>query len=110
MFRRGADASRVFARSRPETFRSVVIDGVSFGKHPLMKDTRNKNVCRLASEEHDVLALFDPAQAGANVIAGPAGRRIIGKPLATRFKSVEVTQSLIRAPRSHSVSGYIHQI
>jgi hypothetical protein len=34
-----------------------------------MQDAGNKNSSRRAPEEHDVLALFHAAQAGANVIA-----------------------------------------
>jgi hypothetical protein len=57
----------------------LVVDGVPLREHPLMQDAGNENSSRLAPEEHDMLALFHAAQAGANVIAGAARRRIVGQ-------------------------------
>jgi hypothetical protein len=51
-----------------------------------MQDAGNENASRFAPKEHDMLALFHAAQAGANVIAGAARCRIVGQSTATRFK------------------------
>jgi hypothetical protein len=50
----------------------LIVDGVSFGQHPLMEDTRNENASTLLAVEHDVTAMFVTVQAGANVITQSA--------------------------------------
>jgi hypothetical protein len=90
--------------------RFVVIDGVSFRQHPLMQDAGNENASRLTPEKHDVPALFHAAQARANAIAGATRGRVVGQPLATRFKVVDITQGLVFAPRTQGVGADIHQV
>jgi hypothetical protein len=62
-----------------------------------------ENASRLTSEKHDVLALFHAAQAEANVVAGTARRRVVGQPLTTRFKLVNVADGPRRAPRAQRI-------
>ena len=88
----------------------IVIDGVSFRQHPLMENSRNENAARLAPEKHDMLALFDTAQAWADVIAGTPGRRVVSQPLAARFKVVDVTQGLVRTPLAQGVRADVHEV
>src|ERR1017187_4062234 len=90
--------------------RFVVIDGVSFRQHPLMQDAGNENASRLTPEKHDVPALLHAAQARANAIAGATRGRVVGQPLATRFKVVDITQGLVFAPRTQGVGADIHQV
>ncbi len=56
-----------------------------------MQDAGNENASRFTAEERYVLASFHAAQAGANVIAGTAGRRVVGQRPAARFTIVDVT-------------------
>ena len=98
------------SRPRIASSRLVVIDCVSFRQHPLVQDTRNKNAAHLTPEKHDVFALLDSAQAGANVIARAAGRRVVGQPLAACFEVIDITKSLLFAPRTQRVGADFHQI
>ena len=87
-----------------------LIDHVSFRQHAFMQNAGHENPSRLASEEYDVLALFHAAQAGANVVARAAGRWIVGQPLATGFKLVNVADGLRRAPGTQRISADAHQV
>jgi len=71
---------------------------------------RSENPSLLAPEKHDVLALFHAAQAGANVVAGAARRRVVSQLPATRFKVVETTKGLVFAPCTQGVDGDVHQV
>jgi hypothetical protein len=50
----------------------LIVEGMSFGEHALMQDTGNQNAPAFLPVEQHVLAMFMPAQAGANVITGAA--------------------------------------
>jgi hypothetical protein len=80
-----------------------VVDRVSFWQHAFVQDAGNENASWLTSEKHDVLALLDAAQAEANVVAGAARRRVVGQPLATGFKLVNVADGLRRTPSAQRV-------
>ena len=71
---------------------------MSFRQHAFVQDTGNENASGLTSEKHDVLAVLHAAQARANLVAGAARRWVVGQPLATGFKLVEVADGLRRAP------------
>jgi hypothetical protein len=69
-----------------------------------------ENASRLTSEEHDMLALFHAAQAEANVVAGAARRWVVGQPLATGFKLVNVADGLRRAPSAQRILADAQQV
>jgi hypothetical protein len=64
-----------------------VVDGVPLRPPRFVQDAGNGNASRFTPEKHYVLAVFHAAQAGANVIAGTAGRRVVGQPPAASFKA-----------------------
>jgi hypothetical protein len=76
----------------------MVVDGVTPRPHPLVQDAGDENASRFTPEKHYVPALFHAAQARANMIAGAAGRRVVGQPPATSFKVVDVTHGLVFSP------------
>jgi hypothetical protein len=87
----------------PSSFLVCVVDRVSFGQHAFMQDAGNENASGLTSEKDDVLALFHAAQADANVVTGASRRRVVGQPLATAFKLVNVADGLREAPGAQRI-------
>ena len=68
-----------------------------------MKDAGNQNaVARLAVKD-DVPAALHSTKAGTNLITCPAQRGIIGQPLTTRLKIVDVTDGLLFTPSAKCV-------
>jgi hypothetical protein len=88
---------------RPGSCFVFVVDRVSFRQHAFVQDAGNENASRLTSEKHDVLALLHAAQAEANMVAGAARRRVVGQPLATGFKLVNVADGLRRTPSARRI-------
>jgi hypothetical protein len=97
-------------RHRPGSCFAFVVDRVSFRQHAFVQDAGNENASRLTSEKHDVLALFHAAQADANVVAGASRRRVVGQPLATGFKLVNVADGLRRAPSAQRILADAQQV
>jgi hypothetical protein len=88
----------------------LIVDGVSFGQHALMQDARNQNAATFLAVEHDMPAMLVTAQAGANVFAKSACRRVFGKRLATNLKLVDVADHLGLAPFAKGVIGDAQQV
>jgi hypothetical protein len=81
----------------------LIVEGVSFWKHPLMEDARNQNAATFHPVKQDMLAMLTTAQAGANVIADAAQSWVVGKLLATILKLVDIAGSLDFSPFAKSV-------
>ena len=64
-----------------------------------------ENAARHAPEKDDMPAVFHAAQVGANATAGATRQRVVGQPLAAGFKTVEITQGLVCAPRAESIGA-----
>ncbi len=47
----------------------LIVEGMSFGKHPLMQDAGNQNAATFLPVKQDMLAMLVTVHAGANVIA-----------------------------------------
>jgi hypothetical protein len=75
-----------------------------------MQDANNKNAPRFTPEEHDMFALFDAPQSGANMIAGAACRWTVRHVLATGFKLVEIADGLAFAPGAQDATADGHQV
>ena len=60
-----------------------------------MQNASYEDTARLTTKEYDVPSVFRAAQAWANVIAGATGRWVVCQTLATRFRLIEVTNSLL---------------
>lgn len=83
---------------------------LSFRQHALVKYAGNENASRLLAEKHNVLTLFCPAQARANVIAWAAGQRTVREPLAAAFEVVEITNSLFHAPFTQCIRTDVQEV
>jgi len=55
-------------------------------------------------------AVFHAAQARANATTGATRQRVVGQPLAAGFKIVEITPSLVFAPRAQGVGTNIREV
>lgn len=87
-----------------------IVNGVFFGEHPPMQYPGNENALGIAPEKHGVPALFHAAQARPDAVAGTAGGRVVGEPLATCFEVVERADRLLRAPLPQSPGANAQQI
>jgi len=57
-------------RARSSLF--IIVDGLPFGRHALMQDAGDQNTPARLTIEHNVLATFYAAEAGANMVTSPA--------------------------------------
>jgi hypothetical protein len=75
-----------------------------------MQDAGYQNAAFLPPVENHMPALFHSAQAGADFMAAPPQRWIIGKSLATVFQLVEIADGLICTPCLQRVRADFEQI
>jgi hypothetical protein len=88
----------------------LFFDRVSFGQHTLVENAGNQDAARHLPEKHNVTAALHPAQAGTNVVTGPAQRGFIRKHLATFLKIAGVACALSFAPSAQSMTRDAEQI
>jgi len=75
-----------------------------------MQDRGDENAAHDAPEKDDVPAVLHAAQVRANATAGATRQRVVGQPLAAGFKIVEITPSLVFAPRAQGVGTNIREV
>jgi hypothetical protein len=89
----------------------VVVNGLLFGQHPLMQDTRNQNpAARIFPIENDMPALLHAPQSRTDFIASPPAPWIVGKLLAAIFKLAEVTLGLGFSPNTKGIKADVVQV
>jgi hypothetical protein len=71
----------------PGASRLIVVEDGSGREHAVMQYSRDKDALGVDPEEDDVPALLHTAQAWPDLLAGAAGRRVIGKSLASRWQA-----------------------
>jgi hypothetical protein len=104
-------SARICALVVGKLFRRLFVADVPvLGQHSLMQDAGDENpFCNQAIEDH-VAAVLHAAQAGTDIVAGAAQRRIIGECLTTHFQSIEVTAGLSFSPCSKSIVADCQQV